>query len=662
MTTASEQLQAQVALEIAMAIGNSLDISTMAREALKTYLRKLNCPAGLIIREAQPGADPAVIAESPRRSLQYPALAQAVDALLARDDGGSAATLTGRHGDECFYVMPLPNYGHLVLCRSAGEIAPAVLASLGKLNAKLAGACIACEQNAELAEAKRTAEDADAAKTLFLANMSHEIRTPMNGVLGLANLLLLSRLPPREQRFAETICSSAQSLLTIIDDVLHFSKIEHGKLSLQPVPTALYAVVTSVVDILRPVASEKGLALNLSIGATVPAGVVVDASRLRQILTNLITNAIKFTEQGQIDVILRCTGSVRHLDTLEMQVIDTGIGISGEQQARLFDPFHQVDGGYDRSRGGVGLGLAITRELVALMGGSIRLSSEPGVGSEFRVNLALERCDPPADEAGNAGGGYLDLTGVRVLVAEDDATNRLVIGEVLRLLGADFTAVSDGVEALQAATAEYFDLILMDVQMPRMDGLTAARAIRSRPTGAAPGVPIVALTAHVMDEHREQCLDAGMNAFLSKPISLDGLSRTLSLVLPAAGARSRREPAVPAGAPAPGDAAPAAFDVAELCQLLGDNRALVARVLDAFRDEAPRVHAQLIAACEQRDFEQAARLAHRLKGTTANMKAHGAAALLQELEQALRAGDQAAARALNANISAQLDMITRTEV
>ena len=651
------QLQTQVALEIAMAIGNSMQISKMAREALKTYLRKLNCPTGLIIKGDPRGPDMQIIAESPRRSLQYPTVAAAVDALQALGDDVLAQLVTGHNDGENFYVMPLPDYGHIVLCRSSGELAVPVLASLGKLNAKLAGACIACEQNAELAAAKQAAEAADTAKTLFLANMSHEIRTPMNGVLGLANLLLHSDLATRERNFVETICSSAESLLTIIDDVLQFSKIEHGQFSLQPEPTALPQLVTSVVDILKPVASEQGLPLSLSIGSTVPAAVLVDASRLRQILTNLITNAIKFTETGQIDVFLRCIDSGAEKDRVEIQVIDTGIGISPEQEALLFDPFHQVDSGYDRSRGGVGLGLAITGELVALMGGSIELESDVGVGSRFCVTLDLERCEIPADEDAHRGDQQIDLSGVHILVAEDDETNRLVIGGVLELLGADYSTASDGQEVLEAA-GEHIDLILMDVQMPRMDGLTATRKLRGLGTAWAREVPVVALTAHVMDEHRDQCLEAGMNVFLSKPISLDALTRALARFFP--GRISTKDPVtacpVQRMESEARQSAPQ-FDVRQLSELLGNNSKLVARVLDTFREETPRVLEELLAACGERDYEKAARLAHRLKGTTANMAAHEAAELLLELEVALKAGDETNIHTLNARIPAYLDAI-----
>jgi len=641
-----------------MAIGNSVERSKMAREALKTYLRKLYCHTGLIIRQPISGDEMEIIAESPRNALQHPAAAAAVAAVSAGETSGSV--YSGKEGEHYFYAMPLKAYGYLVLCRAGVELSATVLASLNKLNAKLAGACIACEQNAELVQAKKTAEDADRAKTLFLANMSHEIRTPMNGVLGLANLLLLSNLPERELGFVQTICTSAESLLTIIDDVLQFSTLEHGQFSLVPEAVAPGQVVASVVDILKPAAAEKGLPLNVSVGSSAPAGVIIDAARFRQILTNLITNAIKFTERGQIDVVLRGADASDKQTTLILEVIDTGIGISENQQQVLFDPFHQVHDGYDRSQGGVGLGLAITRELVSLMGGTIELRSRLGAGAHFCVSLPLKRCDaPPAAAAPMES--YANLSGMRVLVAEDDETNRLVIGEVLRLLGADFTPVADGVEAVEAAAAQHFDAILMDVQMPRMDGLAATRAIREQDTSWASAIPIIALTAHVMDEHRNQCLEAGMNAFLSKPVSPGKLSQALADYTPDGERPPIRtfpdaQPASARGSDVEG------FSIAGLSDMLGNNPALVRRVLDTFRTEAPGIFADLLGAAENGDFERAAKLAHRLKGTTANMNASAASSLFARLEQAYGSGDTTLARDLAATAPALLDEILRADV
>jgi PAS domain S-box-containing protein len=381
-----------------------------------------------------------------------------------------------------------------------------------------------------LAEARDAAEAATRAKSQFLATMSHEIRTPLNAVLGLNGLMLDSPLNAEQRRWAELIGRSGESLLTVINDILEFSRLEAGKLSLEIADFSVDEAVHDVVEMLGPHAQAKGVALQVEGGPLPP--VRGDAGRLRQVLFNLVGNAVKFTEQGQVQVALAHEARDDGRVAVHVAVRDTGPGIAEAHRALLFERFSQADSSISRRHGGTGLGLAISHEIVVLMGGRIEVRSVPGEGSTFTVHLVLERGraaprgEPPAPPVSRAP----RARALRILVVEDNAVNQVFARSLLAALGHHADIVGDGAEAVRQVQQAPFDLVLMDMQMPRMDGLEATRAIRTL-SGPAAHIPVVAMTANVMLEDREACAAAGMDGFVAKPIGRAELQATIDATL-----------------------------------------------------------------------------------------------------------------------------------
>jgi len=477
----------------------------------------------------------------------------------------------------------------------------------------------------ELREAYSSAEAGNRAKSQFMATMGHEVRTPLNAILGTAELLELGDLPDKAKAGVQTIRRSGQTLLEILNEILDFAKMETGRIDVSLAPVNIVEVVTSAVEMMQDRAAENGDTLVADIGDAGAADwILTDATRVRQVVLNLLSNAVKFTSDGA--VVLKMThGDSDGLPVIRLAVSDTGIGIDEAGQEKLFKPFSQVDATISRKYGGTGLGLTICKEIIDALGGTIGVASVTGVGSTFWFEIPAQ----PVSEAPlvavrqrDRGPDASSLPRLRVLLVEDNLVNQQVAAGFLRHLHQDFTVASDGIEAVKALSEQDFDLVLMDMQMPNMDGIEATRHIRQMQAPAC-NVPIIAMTANASDDDRRLCVEAGMSDFQSKPLTLSQLAAVIAGHHPG-------EPSVP-------DCKPAAEVKVndrqrELIEVLGEDG--LAELLDSFFSDAVSILSGLAVALRDGDPRTLDRMLHSLKGAAANVGLQEIAEHAQRLRDA----------------------------
>ena len=473
----------------------------------------------------------------------------------------------------------------------------------------------------ELLLTKQLTEQASRAKETFLANMSHEIRTPMNGIIGIAGLLAKSKLDTQQRDYLRMIQDSAQHLLIIVNDILDLEKIEAGKIVLEEIPFSISDKIAATIQSFNFKAEEKGLRLSYEDRLPPDLRVKGDPYRLIQVVNNFLGNALKFTEHGSVRVVAGIKFDKEDWLAVEFAIEDSGIGISKDKIDVIFNPFIQGNADTTRKYGGTGLGLSICKNLIAMQGGELWVESELDKGSTFRFIIPYRRCEAEiaGDSEQQAALNFKSLGPQRVLVAEDVELNQLLVRHIMESWGFEVTIVDNGKKAVEALKQEDFDLVLMDIQMPEMDGMDATRIIRQLSNASKAAIPIVALTANALKGDSEKYMVAGMNDYLSKPFTEEQLFTVIKRNIQPSVMENNTEPA-PANQPAAaGEGSPSLYDLSMVRSVSGGDEGFIKKMVQLFVETAPPTVAELQQALQAQQWDRVGKLAHKLKSTIDSM-------------------------------------------
>lgn len=542
-------IQLQVFYEIAMAVGNGLDLNAMLKSSLKPYLKKLSCSGGIIYRTVQTGsgdwqsvsqcAIPRNAAKKEITSNGAPIipLEMTDQALTAYS---SSLPKSGKSDDgRVFHVMPLAGFGLIVIFKSGDPFDSSILQSLENINKKIGDSALVCLQNEKIETINRRLsreiairKTAEKAKNQFLANMSHELLTPMNGILGINKMLCDSGLTSKQAELSNTLNDAARALSKILKNLFEFSKIEMGQSEPEETNFNIRQFITTLINSIKFKADKKGLVLKSMIDPQIPEMLHGDAGRISQMLTHLIDNSIKFTPAGEICVGAVLNETVKKQDSEPLEIAfsvqDSGIGIPDPDKKTLFKKFIQADNSDSRKYGGIGLGLAICKKISEMLNATIDVTDNPAGGTVITVTLPLAQFRQTPVKPKQQISETVPAR-IHVLVVDDNPVNRKIIEGICKKLGWYAQSVNDGSQAVDILASKEFDLVLMDCQMPVMDGYDASKIIRDPDSDVLDhDVPVVAVTANITDENREKCIKAGMNDFIAKPVSPEKIKSVLN--------------------------------------------------------------------------------------------------------------------------------------